>query len=97
MDDGDDPLEPEELATDAIAELTSAVEELNTVLLLLEDGNGGEVVANSTQKHDRCESPSVSLQPNPICPKAGHLHVSLQFARLILLRPHALRLNPISV
>ena len=33
---------PEELTTDAIAELEGAVEELNAVLALLENGNGGE-------------------------------------------------------
>lgn len=38
--DGTDELpEPEELATDAIAELESAVEELNTILTLLENNN----------------------------------------------------------
>ena len=41
LDDADSLPEPEELATDAIAELESAVEELNAVLRLLE--NGAEV------------------------------------------------------
>ena len=36
----DDLPEPEELATDAIAELEDAVEELNAVLKALENGNG---------------------------------------------------------
>lgn len=36
LDDGDELPEPEELATDAIAELEAAVEELNAVLALLE-------------------------------------------------------------
>lgn len=36
-DDADGLPEPEELATDAISELTSAVEELNAILALLED------------------------------------------------------------
>ena len=39
LDDADELPEPDELATDAIAELESAVEELNAVLTLLE-GNG---------------------------------------------------------
>ena len=34
---------PEELTTDAIAELEGAVEELNAVHTLLENGNGGEM------------------------------------------------------
>jgi len=38
LDDGDDALEPEELATDAIAELQFAIDELNKVLSLLENG-----------------------------------------------------------
>ena len=44
LDDGDEVLEPEELATDAIAELQAAVEELTTIITLLE--NGAEVNAN---------------------------------------------------
>ncbi|MDM7998638.1 MAG: class I SAM-dependent DNA methyltransferase [Dehalococcoidia bacterium] len=39
LDDGDELPEPEELATDAIAELESAVEELNAVLAALENGS----------------------------------------------------------
>jgi type I restriction enzyme M protein len=39
LDDMDDLPDPEELATDAIAELESAVEELNAVIRLLENGN----------------------------------------------------------
>jgi type I restriction enzyme M protein len=38
LEDADDLPEPEELATDAIAELQEAVEELNAVLGLLENG-----------------------------------------------------------
>jgi type I restriction enzyme M protein len=38
LEDADDLPEPEELATDAIAELERAVEELNAVLVLLENG-----------------------------------------------------------
>lgn len=38
LDDGDELPEPEELATDAIAELEIAVEELNAVLSMLENG-----------------------------------------------------------
>jgi type I restriction enzyme M protein len=40
LEDADELPEPEELATDAIAELESAVEELNRVLKLLEGENG---------------------------------------------------------
>jgi type I restriction enzyme M protein len=39
LEDADDLPEPEELATDAIAELLGAVEELNAVLALLENGS----------------------------------------------------------
>lgn len=42
LDGGDGELEPEELATDAIAELQLAVEELNKVLVLLENGASAE-------------------------------------------------------
>ncbi len=41
LEDADELPEPEELATDAIAELESAVEELNQVLALLENGGKG--------------------------------------------------------
>ncbi len=44
LDDGDDMPEPEELATDAIAELESAIVELNAVLAALENGNGATPV-----------------------------------------------------
>jgi type I restriction enzyme M protein len=40
LDDGDGALEPEELALDAIAELQVAVEELNKVIVMLENGTG---------------------------------------------------------
>jgi type I restriction enzyme M protein len=39
LEDADDLPEPEELATDAISELEAAVEELNKVLVLLENGD----------------------------------------------------------
>src|SRR5438270_3942437 len=39
LDDGDDSMEPEELVTDAIAELEAAVEGLNAVVAALENGN----------------------------------------------------------
>ncbi len=42
LEDADDLPEPEELATDAISELEAAVEELNQVLALLENGNGSK-------------------------------------------------------
>lgn len=45
LDDGDGLPEPEELATDAIAELEAAVEELNAVLALLENGGGAQAGA----------------------------------------------------
>lgn len=41
LEDADELPPPEELATDAIGELETAVEELNAVLALLENGNGG--------------------------------------------------------
>ncbi len=40
LEDADELPPPEELATDAIGELEDAVEELNAVLALLENGNG---------------------------------------------------------
>ena len=40
LEDADELPPPEELATDAISELENAVEELNAVLALLENGNG---------------------------------------------------------
>src|SRR5262249_1021389 len=39
LEDGDDLAEPEELVTDAISELESAVEELTAVISVLENGN----------------------------------------------------------
>jgi type I restriction enzyme M protein len=39
-EDSDEILEPAELATDAISELEGAIEELNNILALLENGNG---------------------------------------------------------
>ncbi len=49
LEDADELPPPEELATDAISELEGAVEELNAVLVLLENGNG----ANGKQKKPR--------------------------------------------
>ena len=43
LDDADEVLVPEELATDAIGELEGAVEELNAILAMLDNGNGAEV------------------------------------------------------
>jgi type I restriction enzyme M protein len=43
LDDADELPEPEELATDAIADLQAAVEELNAILALLEGGETREV------------------------------------------------------
>jgi type I restriction enzyme M protein len=45
IEDADELPEPEELATDAIAELESAVEELNAVMKLLEGENGEATTA----------------------------------------------------
>lgn len=45
LDDPDAMPEPEELVTDALAELAGAVEDLRAVLALLENGNGAEAVA----------------------------------------------------
>jgi type I restriction enzyme M protein len=50
LDDADELPEPEELATDAIAELESAVEELNAIIGLLENGNGNGVTAAKAAK-----------------------------------------------
>jgi len=50
LDDGDELPEPEELATDAVAELESAVEELNAVLGLLENSNGATTAAKLVKK-----------------------------------------------
>jgi type I restriction enzyme M protein len=44
LEDADDLPEPEELVTDAIAELQGAVDGLNKVLVMLENGNGNEKV-----------------------------------------------------
>jgi len=49
LGDSDDLPEPEELATDAIAELEGALEELNAVLLLLENSNE-EAISSSTKR-----------------------------------------------
>src|ERR1700687_51813 len=48
LDDGDTVLEPEELATDAIADLQFAVKELNKVLALLENGADPSTGVEST-------------------------------------------------
>jgi|ERR1043166_5136118 type I restriction enzyme M protein len=51
LDDAAELPEPEELATDAIAELESAVEELNAIIGLLENGNGnGAATAKAAKK-----------------------------------------------
>ena len=42
LDDMDELPEPEELTTDAISELESAVEDLNTIIRMLENSNGNE-------------------------------------------------------
>jgi type I restriction enzyme M protein len=50
LDDTDELPDPEELATDAIAELESAVEELNVIIGLLENGNGNGVTGAKVAK-----------------------------------------------
>jgi len=50
LDDGEEAFEPEELVTDAIAELQSAVEELSSVLVLLESENGTEASIRAVSK-----------------------------------------------
>ena len=50
LDDSDEMREPEELATGAIGELQSAVEELNRVLAFLEDGNSIETASKGAKK-----------------------------------------------
>jgi type I restriction enzyme M protein len=50
FDDGDGLLEPEELATDAVAELQAAVEELTTIISLLEDGTDSNSTETSAAK-----------------------------------------------
>lgn len=52
LDDGDEAVEPEELATDAIAELQAASEELTQALTLLEgeNGNVAEAPTKTAQK-----------------------------------------------
>jgi type I restriction enzyme M protein len=50
LDDADELPEPEELATDAIAELKAAVGELNNILSLLEDGNGEKTTAKTPHR-----------------------------------------------
>ena len=45
LDDADSLPEPEELAVEAIEELRLAMDELQQVLVLLENGNGDAVVA----------------------------------------------------
>jgi len=51
LDDTDDLPEPDELATDAIAELEAAVEELNAVLAALENGNGSSHGKSKSMDH----------------------------------------------
>jgi type I restriction enzyme M protein len=49
LDEFDPDVEPQELATDAIAELEAAVEELNAIVTLLEaNGNGNSKAAKPT-------------------------------------------------
>ena len=56
QEDGDNLPEPEELATDAIAELQGAIDELNAVLAALENSNGEKAellkVAEPTSEYD---------------------------------------------
>jgi len=50
LDDARGPLEPEELATDAVGELESAIEELNRVIAVLENGNEVDTPVKATKK-----------------------------------------------
>ena len=50
LEDSDELPEPEELVTDAIAELEAAVEELNAIASLLESNNGAEPATMSAKK-----------------------------------------------
>jgi type I restriction enzyme M protein len=50
LDDMDELPEPEELATDAIAELESAVEELSAIITLLENENNYITPLKETKK-----------------------------------------------
>jgi type I restriction enzyme M protein len=47
LDDMDELPEPEELAADAIAELESAVGELNTIVALLENAYNDEILTGA--------------------------------------------------
>jgi type I restriction enzyme M protein len=49
LDDADELPPPEELATEAIGELEGAVEELNVIINMLENGNTGEQAARVTK------------------------------------------------
>jgi len=49
LEDSDELPEPEELATDAIAELEGAVEELNTIILMLENSNSEESSTSNSE------------------------------------------------
>ena len=53
LDDGEELLEPEELAADAIAELEAAVEELNSVIALLENSNAVSQQTSEQEQIDR--------------------------------------------
>jgi type I restriction enzyme M protein len=50
LDDSNGLLEPEELATDAIAELQAAVEELTAIITLLENGTEANDITTSTME-----------------------------------------------
>src|SRR5439155_21471282 len=52
LEDSDELPEPEELVTDAIAELEAAVEELNAIASLLESTNGPEPATICAKNHD---------------------------------------------
>jgi type I restriction enzyme M protein len=49
LEDSDELPEPEELATDAIAELEGAVKELNTIILMLENSNSEESSTSNSE------------------------------------------------
>lgn len=62
LEDSDELPEPEELAIDAIAELTSALEELNALVAALENGNGiaEDRTSRATHKGARNELANVA-------------------------------------
>ena len=69
LEDADELPPPEELTTDAISELEGAVEELNAVLVLLENGNGASAKRRANRGRSRGQKtfrrPDYHQRPNP--------------------------------